>query len=480
MTTMTLRPLAAVLAVAVLGAAAPASAQEARNVKKIEDLNRAAMEDYDLLEFDAAKKQLNDALALAKRARLEKHAVVARTHLDLGIVHGAGSGDSDTALLEFIAALQIDPNLKLDPAYRSPALTKVFEQARATVGGRASAPTTAAPSEERGLKHTPIDEAPAGEPILVTARVGTDLKPAQMALSFRGVRADGYTTVNMKTTNGVEYQGIIPEGATRGDTVLYYLEARSGTGKLLAASGNGEAPNVISMVHPRRAGAGEGPDEENPIGRRKAAASGGGGSGEGEETTVEKPAGPKKKTFWFGVSIGAGAGYITGETEVSHQDVTCCVAPAPFHVEPEVGFWMSPRLTLSLYGRIGFPLGANVEGAATLAPAVLARIAYTFGDNGGIYVHGDLGGGFIRHIIKLTATSATAVQGNTDTAATGPLLVGGGAGWRRPLGGPVALQIDLNFLAGIPVISTVGSGARPTKLGFAVNGDLSLGVAFAF
>src|SRR5262249_10959374 len=264
------------LSVAVLCVAAPALAQEARNVKKIEDLNRSAMEDYDLLEFDAAKKQLADALALAKRTKLDKHAVAARTHLDLGIVYGAGIGDHDAALLEFIAALQIDPNLKLDPAYRSPALLKMFDQARATVTG---GPAPAA--EDKGLKHTPVDESPGGQPILITTRVGADLKPAQVSLSFRSATAEGFTTVNMKTTNGVEYQAIVPEGATRGSTVHYYIEARSGSGKLLAAVGSADAPNVITIAKARRATEGEGPDEENPVDKRR-------GGGDDEETTVAK------------------------------------------------------------------------------------------------------------------------------------------------------------------------------------------------
>src|SRR5688572_2837710 len=115
--------------VVVVAAAGDATAQDARAVKRVEELNRAAMEDYDLLEFDSAKKQLGDALALVKRQRLEKHTVAARTHLNLGIVYGAGLGDQDTALLEMISALEIDGELKLDAAYRSPALQKTFEQA---------------------------------------------------------------------------------------------------------------------------------------------------------------------------------------------------------------------------------------------------------------------------------------------------------------------------------------------------------------
>ena len=427
-------------------------------------MNRAAMEDYDLLEFDAARKLLSDALALARKNKLDKSAAAARTHLDLGIVHGAGLADQDAALLEFIAALQIDANLRLDPAYKSPALQKTFEQARATVGGTREP----APVEDRGLKHTPVEESQAGQPILITARIGADVHAAQVTLFYRPAGAETWNQVAMKTTNGVEFQGIIPEGAVRGPTVHYYIEVRGAAGKVAAASGNPDTPNIISIIRPARVG-GESHDDENPLGR-----------GGGDSTTVTGTHDAGKKSFWIALSLGSGAGYVSGKTEVSHQEVTCCLAPAPFEVVPEVGYWLSPHVGLSLAARLGFPLGANVAGAATLAPAFLGRITYMTGAYGGIVVHGDLGGGFIRHVVKLTATSATAQQGDTDTFATGPLLLGGGVGWNKPLGGTLHFIVDLDVLAGVPIIGTVGSGTRQTELGFAVNADLSLGLEVAF
>ena len=100
-------------------------------MRKVDDLNRAAMEDFDLLEFDAAKKQLTDALALVKKAKLDKHPVAARTHLNLAIVYGSGLNDGDTALLELIArAGDRSRRPSIDAAYRTPALTKIFDQAR--------------------------------------------------------------------------------------------------------------------------------------------------------------------------------------------------------------------------------------------------------------------------------------------------------------------------------------------------------------
>src|SRR5512134_664199 len=111
------------------------------------------------------------------------------------------------------------------------------------------------------------------------------------------------------------------------------------------------------------------------------------GDGDTEVHRVE----PARRRFFVGVGVGSGVGYISGgETEVSHQAVTCCLAPAPFHILPELGYRLTPQLSLSLVGRIGFPLGANVAGAATLAPSVFGRVAYLFGKEGGAYVHGDL------------------------------------------------------------------------------------------
>src|SRR5262249_58188622 len=120
-----------------------------------------------------------------------------------------------------------------------------------------------------------------------------------------------------------------------------------------------------------------------------------------------------------------------------------------------------PHLALSAAVRLGFPIGANVAGAATLAPAVIGRISYETGNYSGIVVHGDLGGGFIRHVVKLTATSATAVMGDTDTFATGPLFVGGGVGWNKPIGDLFHFVVDLDVLAGHSFMSAGGRGARP-------------------
>ncbi len=473
----------------VLLTAFPAAAQDARAVKRVEDLNRAAMEDYDLLELESARKQLSDALAIIKRSRLERDPVAARTHMNLGIVHGAGLGDQDTALLEFIAALEIDPEAKIDPSYRSPALQKTFDQARTSVagkrgGGSGSDPGPSVPAAPTsGLVHAVVEEANAGLPISVEVRVQPQLadRISQVVLRYRPAGAEAFTPAPMAAAGGGVYEGQIPDNATQGETVHYFIEARAVTGKVMATAGTVDSPHIVSIVRSMRRPDEDPIDSENPLDRgRDPVGSGTGGGDDDEPTSVRRGVEVGKKTFFVTVTAGAGGAYITGETEVSHQAVTCCVAIAPFHVMPEVGFWLGRSFTVSLLGRLGFPLGANVTGKATLAPAVLARATYFLGRRGGLYLHGDLGGGFIRHTVKLSRSSATAAMGDTDTFATGPLLAGGGAGYILPLAGPLRFVVDLNILVGIPVINQIGSGARATKPGFAVNGDLSLGVSFAF
>ena len=172
-----------VVACVVVASGGVAFAQE-RNIKRVEDLNRAAMEDYDLLELESAKKQLHDALALVKKAKLERSPVAARTHVNLAIVYGAGLGDQDTALLELIAALEIDPAAKIDAAYRSPALQKTFEQAQTTVASKRGGATPPGPGEttplvpaetSAGLRHTPVEDSVSGQRIVVSVRIEPSL-----------------------------------------------------------------------------------------------------------------------------------------------------------------------------------------------------------------------------------------------------------------------------------------------------------------
>src|SRR6266700_5101362 len=55
-------------------------------IAQILELNRKAVNDYDNLNFDEARTELREALALCDRHNLGNHPVRARTYLTMGVV----------------------------------------------------------------------------------------------------------------------------------------------------------------------------------------------------------------------------------------------------------------------------------------------------------------------------------------------------------------------------------------------------------
>jgi hypothetical protein len=66
--------------------------------------------------------------------------------------------------------------------------------------------------------------------------------------------------------------------------------------------------------------------------------------------------------------------------------------------------------------------------------------------------------------------------GDTDTAAAGPLLLGGGGGYVMDLGGPLRLAAELDLLVGVPVVAEF-VGAQ-TAFGVHLGFDIALVAAF--
>ena len=211
--------------------AAPALAQDSRAVKRIEDINRAAMEDYDILNFESAKKLLEGAEPQIKKAKLDKHPIAARTQVNLGIVLGGGLGDMPGAQAAFKRALEIDPTARLPVAYRTPELQRTFDGA-GSKGADEGPPV--------GLKHAPIESAKPGEAIPISVQVGAEVKAKQIVVSYRAAGTQEFTALPMKSVGatGAEWTASIPAEATRGDSVDYFIEARGTGGKVLAATGN--------------------------------------------------------------------------------------------------------------------------------------------------------------------------------------------------------------------------------------------------
>jgi len=239
-------------------------------VKRIENLTRVALEDYDLGDFDAAKKRLEGALAEIKVAKLETHPVAASANLYLGAVYAIGLKDSVKGLALVRTALSIDPKVVVPPVLKKPEVDKLIEQAKAPVEEKKAEPVVDGPVV--GIVHSPVDSAQEGTDIPVEAKIGADLKAKEVTLYFHAAGAEKWLTAPMKKAKGESYVVTIPAAATAVDALHYYIDVRNAKKKLVATKGNASTPFVISVVRIKPAdepAAEEPEDDENPLKKYK-------------------------------------------------------------------------------------------------------------------------------------------------------------------------------------------------------------------
>ena len=121
----------------------PALAQDDAAVEKLVSMNKKALEDYDTLEWDAAKRTLLEALVTGKKAGLENHPIVARTYVHLGAVYITGFRDRQKGMQSFARALEIDPSIRLAKNMSTPELEAAFADAAKQSRGRGAPPPAA-------------------------------------------------------------------------------------------------------------------------------------------------------------------------------------------------------------------------------------------------------------------------------------------------------------------------------------------------
>jgi hypothetical protein len=189
---------------------------------------------------------------------------------------------------------------------------------------------------------------------------------------------------------------------------------------------------------------------------------------------------------------GVGAGWASGSAEVNTDLVARAgMAPAGVaHVAPEVGFFLVPRLLLSISMRLQFLTGTNelrlppgsaphddcgqdgICAGARNALAGFARATFFGADmtrSFRPYVSLAIGGGRLRYPVSFPSRMLCGPQGNStcvDTITTGPFFAGPGVGLRYRVVGAVDVVAGLEVLLG---------GPR-----FAFNADLNAGAAVSF
>jgi hypothetical protein len=467
---LTIRLAVLLAGLALLAAAGPARAQ-AENpaaLEKITKLNTKAIDEFENLNFDQARKILKDALDACSRSGLDGSQIAARTHVHLGVVLFAGFKQKDDALAEFKKALEIAPEIKLDKLLATPEIQEVFDQAvEAKKGDKTGGET--APASADAISHEPVTRAAQGKPIPINLTLDSSVKPKKVMLSFSADGSEDFGEREMKEASPGNWMGEIPASATEGAKVSYYIEVDGDDDQVVAKKGSAAEPLVVSLLGPGGV----------PLGAAK-----------------KKVAPPPPKaneaegpTWYLGLGFGSGFGWTTGTGEVYSQDV---VKPGGFaaaklgQITPEIGYFLSPNLILSLQLRFQKVSGATsfyapagdtttcgtsmICAPPSLAISGFARAHFLF-DFGDLhpFVSAAVGGGSIRHVTSFPSVPKCGSDMKTtcvDTIDAGPIFVGGGGGLLYNLSDAFALTAESNLLFGFS--------------NFTFNVDINVGVAVEF
>jgi hypothetical protein len=478
---------------------APASAQPEDAVTRVTQLNRDALAAVDKREFEKARELLKRALDICETAGLDKHAIAARTHVHMGVVIIEGFKNRELGMKQFAKAFEIEPGIAMTKSLSTPEIDEAFSEARgrgaggASIGsagdegparppaaetdGRATAPrATGEPPPKpalspNGLSYHTLSEVKQGASIVVTVNVEDTLRFRKIVLAYRPQGTSEFLGREMEAVGNGAYRAEIPDRATTGATVAYYIEAQDDDGQPVAQRGSEERPLVISFATAARPSSGRAAavvaDKQEV--RRKA-----------EAEDEEEGTGLGTGKYFLGLQVGTGVGYFTGTGDVNadmHVPGTVAVAMIA-HIAPEFGYWLSSAFMLSAQMRLQLVSGSgttevDIDGQHKTVPAAIAlfaRATWLLGGNDfRPFLSAGLGGGQIRHVVtfgNLHDCGPAQNQTCVDSVASGPALGEVGAGVIYKLGRSTGIVASTNVEVAAP--------------NFTLNMDFNGGVAFNF
>ncbi len=141
-----------------------AAADQEAILQQITSLNKAAIAAYSAGDFDKAKSQLLQAVALAKKdSELQTHPVMARTLLHLGVLYVDGFEDNPGGIAYFVKALKIRPDIEVSQALATKSVKSAFDEARGQAGAAASGEAAPASSPAAKKEAVAADDEGAEE-----------------------------------------------------------------------------------------------------------------------------------------------------------------------------------------------------------------------------------------------------------------------------------------------------------------------------
>lgn len=314
----------------VFGGAREVAAQSP--MSRVLDLNREAMNAYQMLEIEQAREHLLSALQTAEAGNVTG-APLARTYLNLGVIAVGGFGDNGAGMQYFQQALAIDGSVQLDPLTSTPEIQTVFDLARqraggggpsggggqggggASVGGQGGGGQGGGGSSVGGnLSHRPVPEQLAQTAVPVYIEAPSDA--AQVYLYYKGHGMREFRRVEMRSVaSGYGYE--IPCSDVYQPAVEYYIVAFASDGSPVGFAGSQSEPVSVAIVgsrtQPAPALPGRAPpetcvDRECPPGMEGCNAGGGAGMGSSCISDSDCGSGLECRESMCSVAEGGGGG----------------------------------------------------------------------------------------------------------------------------------------------------------------------------
>jgi hypothetical protein len=318
---------------------------------RVANMNKQAMDDYDRLEFNAARKTLEDTVSLLRKHNLDKTVQAARTFINLGMVY-VQLKDTGRGEQWFRRALEINPNAKLDPNLATPEVKSVWAIASgaAKPGPVAqvmpqpvqqpvaqpvqqpvaqpvqqspdplqiegdvkkpeppkspleySADDLLDPVKKCELRHTPLNETRTGQK--VNLYITPALAPvARASIFYRGPGQERFTESPMIPSRKQpgDLVGVIPPDALQGKSIQYYLEGYDAKGRVCGTQGNTENPIIMGVSRNAGIVVAQSEDVEDPMKYVK------------QEDERQRLASLRDRVY-FDIGLGTGGALITAGT----------------------------------------------------------------------------------------------------------------------------------------------------------------------
>lgn len=248
---------AAVSSFLLLGLVSSASAAGEKDKDALKLHDQAINEDYLNADFPKATAKLKDALKKCGASGCTP-SLVAKIHVSLGTIYGAGMSKLDDAKEEFILGLKADPSVTVDSALTSPELDKVFAEAKKAAGGGTAGSTGAGTG---GSKKPPVSSSSDGEsgthkvaaeqavntPVPVYMEPSEEQPSSKVTLRYKPFGSKTYKSLDLKKM-GKGFGGEIPcEDVTTTGDIKYFFALTDESGEAAGTLGTTKDPFKVTI-----------------------------------------------------------------------------------------------------------------------------------------------------------------------------------------------------------------------------------------